>query len=258
MGTSLLVLGMGHKRRDVATFLLCSLGVPTDPRWACRPCEVRSLPASPARPSRWPPWCCWPRWCRVSWSLDYGRFAVALTIVTLGLAGADPRRAALVTRYVPAAPPDGQLPLARALGGQLAREASVQLCVLAGIAALVTVVFAVDVPWTETIAVGTGLLLNVVATIALLVVLGLGRAGAWSARYPIQTRCSLPSCSFSTPSQDPPARSRRYPSPPWSRWHWPRSSVRPSSPLPEGPHRHFPMARSASVVCRPQAPRSHR
>ena len=123
---------------------------------------------------------------RVLGPSDYGRFAVALTIVTLGSLALTLGGPALVTRYVPAAPPDGQLPLARALGGQLAREASVQLCVLAGIAALVTVAFAVDVPWTETIAVGTGLLLNVVATIALLVVLGLGRAGAWSARYPIQ------------------------------------------------------------------------
>ena len=43
-----------------------------------------------------------------------------------------------------------------------------------------------DVPWPETIAVGAGLILNVGATIALLVALGLGRAAAWSARYPIQ------------------------------------------------------------------------
>jgi O-antigen/teichoic acid export membrane protein len=117
---------------------------------------------------------------------DYGRFAVALTIVTLASLALTLGGPALVTRFVPEAPPDEQVPLARALGGQMAREAGVQLGVLAGIAALVIVAFSVDVPWPETVAVGTGLFLNVVATIALLLVLGLGRAGVWSARYPIQ------------------------------------------------------------------------
>jgi O-antigen/teichoic acid export membrane protein len=123
---------------------------------------------------------------RVLGPSDYGRFAVALTTVTLGSLALTLGGPALVTRYVPGAPPEERLPLARALGGQLAREASVQLCVLAGIAALVVVAFGVGVPWPETIAVSAGLILNVGATIALLVVLGLGRAAAWSARYPIQ------------------------------------------------------------------------
>ena len=117
---------------------------------------------------------------------DYGRFAVALTIVTLGTLALTLGGPALMTRYVPGTPPDEQIPLARALGVRLAREAGLQICVLGGIAALVVVAFGVRVPWPDAIAVSAGLILNVGATIALLVALGLGRAAAWSARYPIQ------------------------------------------------------------------------
>ena len=77
---------------------------------------------------------------------DYGRFAVALTIVTLGSLALTLGGPALVTRYVPEAPLHEQVPLARALGGQLAREAGVQLCVLGGIAALVIVAFGIGRP----------------------------------------------------------------------------------------------------------------
>ena len=57
---------------------------------------------------------------------DYGRFAVALTIVTLGSLALTLGGPALVTRYVPGVPPDEQIPLARALGVRLAREAGFQ------------------------------------------------------------------------------------------------------------------------------------
>jgi O-antigen/teichoic acid export membrane protein len=117
---------------------------------------------------------------------DYGRFAVALTIVTLGSLALTLGGPALVTRYVPAAPPDDQLPLARAFGRRLAGETGVQLGVLSAIAVLIAVAIGVRIPWPETIAVAAGLFLNVAATIGLLVVLGLGGAAAWSARYPIQ------------------------------------------------------------------------
>lgn len=117
---------------------------------------------------------------------DYGRFAVALTIVTLGSLALTLGGPALVTRYVPEAPLHEQVPLARALGVRLARDAGVQVCILGGIAASVVVAFGIGVPWPEAVAASTGLILNVGATIALLVALGLGRAAAWSARYPIQ------------------------------------------------------------------------
>jgi O-antigen/teichoic acid export membrane protein len=123
---------------------------------------------------------------RVLGPSDYGRFALVLTIVTLGSLALTLGGPALVTRFVPAAPPDDQVPLARAFGRRLARESGVQLAALTAIAALVAVGLGVRISWPETIAVGAGLFLHVVATIGLLVVLGLGGAAAWSARYPIQ------------------------------------------------------------------------
>ncbi|QYG92016.1 hypothetical protein HC251_05910 [Iamia sp. SCSIO 61187] len=116
----------------------------------------------------------------------YGRFAVPLTVVTLGALALTLGGPTLMARYVPAAPPAERVALARALGARLARGRAVQLAVMA-IAAAGAVAMAPDrLPPLATAAVAVALALNVAAALLLQTALGLGRTGAWSARWPLQ------------------------------------------------------------------------
>ncbi|MCP9491290.1 MAG: hypothetical protein MSC31_15645 [Solirubrobacteraceae bacterium MAG38_C4-C5] len=117
---------------------------------------------------------------------DYGQFAVALTVVTLGSLAMVLGGPTLMARYVPAAAPQRREALARALGLRLALGRLAQLGV-AGVGAVVLVLVAPSTfPGLETALVMLALALNVVATLALQTGLGLGRTGAWSARWPLQ------------------------------------------------------------------------
>lgn len=121
---------------------------------------------------------------RVLGPSDYGRFAVPLTVVTLGSLAMTLGGPTLMARYVPAAAAHDRIALAKTIGARLARGRALQTAAIAGIAALLV---AADVlpPLTTGIVV-VALALNVAATLALQVTLGLGRTGAWSFRYPIQ------------------------------------------------------------------------
>lgn len=117
---------------------------------------------------------------------DYGRFSVPLTIVTLGSLALTLGGPTVLARYVPAAPVDQRLATARSLGRRLARGRGMQVLAIA-IAATVAAVLAPDaLPALDTALVVVALALNVAATLALQIALGLGRTGAWSARYPLQ------------------------------------------------------------------------
>jgi O-antigen/teichoic acid export membrane protein len=117
---------------------------------------------------------------------DYGRLAVPLTVVTIGSLALTLGGPTLMARFVPAAPPGERVALARSLGARLARGRALQLAVLAA-AALVAVVWdPARFPPLETACVVVALALNVAATLALQVSLGLARTGAWSVRYPLQ------------------------------------------------------------------------
>ncbi|MBN2623303.1 MAG: hypothetical protein JXA83_08045 [Acidimicrobiales bacterium] len=117
---------------------------------------------------------------------DYGRFAVPLTVVTLGSLAMTLGGPTLMARYVPAAPPEERVALARAIGGRLARGRAMQLAAV-GLAALAAAVWEPErFPPAETALVVAALAINVGTSLALQVALGLGRAGAWSARYPLQ------------------------------------------------------------------------
>lgn len=121
---------------------------------------------------------------RVLGPSDYGRFSVPLTIVTLGSLAMTLGGPTLMARYVPAAAINERVALAKAIGARLARGRALQLAGIAGVAALAVAADAVT-PLVTAIVVAS-LALNVVATLALQVALGLGRTGAWSFRYPIQ------------------------------------------------------------------------
>lgn len=117
---------------------------------------------------------------------DYGRFSVPLTIVTLGSLALTLGGPIVLARFVPAARPDQRLAVARALGRRLALGRAVQLVVIAAAVAFATVLAPHAVPPLDGALVLAALALNVAATLALQVALGLGRTGAWSARYPVQ------------------------------------------------------------------------
>ena len=117
---------------------------------------------------------------------DYGRFAVALTVVAIGSVAMTLGGATLLARYVPAAAPDERGALARALSVRLARNRAVLFAVLTVIATALVTWDPARFPPLLTVFVLTALALNVAATLALQTDLGLGRASAWCARYPVQ------------------------------------------------------------------------
>jgi len=117
---------------------------------------------------------------------DFGRFSVPLTIVTLGSLALTLGGPTVLARYVPAAPVDQRLATARALGRRLAWGRALQLGVIAAAAALGALLAPDALPALDTALVVTALALNVAATLALQIGLGLGRTGAWSTRYPLQ------------------------------------------------------------------------
>ncbi len=117
---------------------------------------------------------------------DYGRFALALTVVTIASLALTLGGPPLVTRFVPAAPPEQRVALARALAARLGRSRAVLVAAIASSAALAVASGVTALPPAETAIVVSALALNVATTIVLLVPLGLGRPGPWSARYPFQ------------------------------------------------------------------------
>ena len=115
---------------------------------------------------------------------DYGRLAVVLTLVAVGSVALTLGGATLLSRYVPAAPAQGRAALARALTLRLARNRIAPFVLLATVAAVPAA--AGRVAPSTAAWVLLALALNVAATLALQADLGLGRAAAWSARYPVQ------------------------------------------------------------------------
>jgi O-antigen/teichoic acid export membrane protein len=116
----------------------------------------------------------------------FGRFSVALTVVTLGSLAMTLGGSTLLSRYVPAAPPRDRAALALALTLRLTRNRALLFAgpVLAGagLAILAPAVFPPLVVGCVLVALG----LNVVTTLVLQADLGLGRALGWCVRYPVQ------------------------------------------------------------------------
>lgn len=117
---------------------------------------------------------------------DYGLFALALTVVTIGSVAMALGGPTVMGRFVPAAAPAERVALARALGRRLALGRAAQLAALAVVALALVAWAPARFPPLLTATVWLSLALNVAATLALQTGLGLGRTGAWSARYPLQ------------------------------------------------------------------------
>ncbi len=123
---------------------------------------------------------------RVLGPRDYGRFAVPLTVVTLGSLALSLGGPTVMARFVPAARPDERLALARALGARLARGRAAQVAAMAGVAVVASVVAPLAFPPLVTALVVVSLALSVATSLLLQVLLGLGRTGPWAARFPLQ------------------------------------------------------------------------
>jgi O-antigen/teichoic acid export membrane protein len=115
---------------------------------------------------------------------DYGRLSVVLTLVAVGSVALTLGGSTLLARYVPAAPPDERPALARALTLRLARNRLAPFALLAVVGIVLAAAGRVPAPASAWVLLA--LALNVAATLALQADLGLGRAAAWSARYPVQ------------------------------------------------------------------------
>jgi lipopolysaccharide exporter len=123
---------------------------------------------------------------RVLGPANYGHFAVALTVVAIGSVAMTLGGATLLARYVSAADPGQRAALARALSVRLARNRAVLFVALTVVATVLVMWDPARFPPLLAALVLIALALNVVATLALQADLGLGRAGAWCARYPLQ------------------------------------------------------------------------
>lgn len=123
---------------------------------------------------------------RVLGPADFGRFSVALTVVTIASVAMMLGGPTLLARYVPTAAPAQRAALARALTARLALGRAAQFAAVAVVAALLAVVGPSAFPADLTALVVLALGLSVVATLALQAGLALGRTAAWSARYPLQ------------------------------------------------------------------------
>jgi O-antigen/teichoic acid export membrane protein len=117
---------------------------------------------------------------------DYGRFALALTVVTIASLALTLGGPPLVTRFVPPAPPEQRVALARALAARLGRSRAVLVAAMATAVTVAVASGATALPPAETAIVLAAVAFNVATTVVLLVPLGLGRPGPWSARYPFQ------------------------------------------------------------------------
>nr|MDQ3990163.1 hypothetical protein [Actinomycetota bacterium] len=124
-----------------------------------------------------------PRWLG---PVDYGSFAVALTAVAIGSVAMTLGGATLLSRYVPAAAPGERAAIAQALSLRLARNRAALLAVLIAVGAVLVWWDPARFPPLPTAFVLIALALNVAATLALQADLGMGRAGPWCARYPLQ------------------------------------------------------------------------
>lgn len=117
---------------------------------------------------------------------DYGIFALALSVVTVGSAAVSVGASPMLARFVPAATASERTAVARALGARLVRR-RLPVTAIAAVAALaLAAAFPATFPPLATALVAVAFVLDVAATLCFQLALGLGRFRAWSFRYPVQ------------------------------------------------------------------------
>lgn len=117
---------------------------------------------------------------------DYGTFAVALSLVTLGSASAALGGPALMARLVAAAPPSERPALARAVAVRAAKWRGAWVATIAVCAAVLAFADPSRFGAAATAVVVLAIALDVAATLVFSVALAFGRTTFWSLRYPIQ------------------------------------------------------------------------
>jgi O-antigen/teichoic acid export membrane protein len=117
---------------------------------------------------------------------DYGSFALALGLVTLGSASFALGGAAVMSRFVPAATESERIGLARALAIRAIRWRMLGMASMAAVATALMLIAPDDFPPVQTLIVLAAIALDTAATLAFQIALGLDRPVLWSFRYPVQ------------------------------------------------------------------------
>ena len=123
---------------------------------------------------------------RVLGPVDYGRFAVVLSIVTLVSTSLALGSAALLSRFLPALAPAERLPAARALALRLGRFRLLQVLLVVAASGALAVTAPDRFPTIQMLLLATAVVFDSAATLGYQIMLGLGRPGLWSFRYPMQ------------------------------------------------------------------------
>jgi O-antigen/teichoic acid export membrane protein len=123
---------------------------------------------------------------RILGPADYGTFALALAVVTLGSTSLALGGPTLMSRYVPAAPSQQRAAVARALAVRAGRWRAGALAAVVAAAALLAALVPADLSAGLTALVVAALALDVAATLAFQVALGFARTRVWSYRFAFQ------------------------------------------------------------------------
>lgn len=117
---------------------------------------------------------------------DYGRFAVALSVVALAASSLTLGGPTLLTRFVPATAAEDRLPFTRALVNRLLRLRAVQVLGIAVVAAALVLADPGRFPALPTALLALAVVAELGATFGYQVSLAMGHTTLWSFRYPLQ------------------------------------------------------------------------
>ncbi len=123
---------------------------------------------------------------RVLGPVDYGTFALALSIVTLGSSSLAVGGPTLMSRFVPAAAPAERDAVARALLFRVGRWRVLGMAGAGVVAALLVLLFPDRFPAVLTGLIALALVLDITATLSFQIALGMGRTAMWSHRFGVQ------------------------------------------------------------------------
>jgi O-antigen/teichoic acid export membrane protein len=121
----------------------------------------------------------------------FGEFTLGFFAVTLGSACVALSGAALMSRFIAAAPPGDRVRMAHQLARDLARRRLVTAALLGILGALLSITFPDRFPPAFTAVVVLALTVDLMATLCFQVALGLGRTRLWSFRYAVQNSTTL-------------------------------------------------------------------
>jgi len=117
---------------------------------------------------------------------DYGTLAIAMSVVAVGSLALSAGGPTLMSSYLPRVPAERRPALARSLGVRVARWRLLASAAIALLAVGLCVAAPDTFPAVVTLLVALALVLELAATLAFNIVLGLGRSRLWSFRYPVQ------------------------------------------------------------------------